>query len=113
MTGLIAGMKGKSILLGVAALKGDFLTKEVENCLVKFRYHNSENWEILRDYHFGGFAKFKPELLQFINTFRKDHQIALDPLYIGFCLFEFLFQILSNVQTLLELSRLRTNQILF
>ena len=49
----------------------------------------------------------------FDNRPKSITKIALDPLYIRFCLFELLFQILSNVQTLLELSRLRTNQILF
>jgi 1-aminocyclopropane-1-carboxylate deaminase len=38
---------------------------------------------MIHDYHFGGYGKWKPELLQFIRDFRSRHQIALDPIYTG------------------------------
>ena len=41
------------------------------------------NWQINHDYHFGGFAKTKPELIQFIQQFKKQHTIELEPIYTG------------------------------
>jgi 1-aminocyclopropane-1-carboxylate deaminase len=45
------------------------------------------NWQIQTDYHFGGYARFTPELIDFINFFKQKHQIALDPIYTGKMLF--------------------------
>ena len=45
------------------------------------------NWSVLSDYHFGGYAKVKPELIDFINAYYKEHRIALDPIYNGKALY--------------------------
>ena len=37
----------------------------------------------MQQYHFGGYAKFTGELIHFINAFREQHSIALDPVYTG------------------------------
>jgi 1-aminocyclopropane-1-carboxylate deaminase/D-cysteine desulfhydrase-like pyridoxal-dependent ACC family enzyme len=79
IAGFIQGMKGKGQILGFSALKGDFMTEEVEKLLVQ----NSGNWQIVNDYHFGGFARFKPALIDFINSFKAQQNIQLDPLYTG------------------------------
>jgi 1-aminocyclopropane-1-carboxylate deaminase/D-cysteine desulfhydrase-like pyridoxal-dependent ACC family enzyme len=34
-------------------------------------------------YHFGGYAKFTPELIQFIHFFYRKYNIPLDPIYTG------------------------------
>jgi 1-aminocyclopropane-1-carboxylate deaminase len=39
------------------------------------------SWEICDEYHFGGFAKYHPELIQFINRFQSQYNIQLDPIY--------------------------------
>lgn len=39
------------------------------------------NWELITDYHFGGYGKVTPELIDFINWFYKDTKIPLDPVY--------------------------------
>jgi 1-aminocyclopropane-1-carboxylate deaminase len=39
------------------------------------------------DYHFGGFAKISPELINFINYFEKKTGIPLEPVYTGKMLF--------------------------
>lgn len=37
----------------------------------------------MKDYHFGGYAKLTPELVRFINEFKRTSQVALDPIYTG------------------------------
>jgi len=41
------------------------------------------NWQLVTDYHFGGYAKVKPELLMFMQAFQKRHHIPLEPVYTG------------------------------
>ena len=42
-----------------------------------------KNWKINYDYHFGGYAKHSRELIAFINNFKIEQGIALDPIYTG------------------------------
>ena len=76
-------MEGQSQLMGFAALKGDFLREEIQKLLRENNEAPPTNWQIQTDYHFGGFAKFDDRLIQFINTFRENHRIQLEPLYTG------------------------------
>lgn len=80
LAGLIMGVKGQCKVLGFSALKGDFLTTDVAGLLGK-EGKNTECWNINTDYHFGGYAKVKPELMDFMTHFEDKHQILLDPVY--------------------------------
>ena len=73
--GLINTLKQHQEILGFSALKGDFLNRDIR----KFVKHT--NWELMSNYHFGGYGKIKPQLITFINTFKKEHGIPLDPIY--------------------------------
>jgi 1-aminocyclopropane-1-carboxylate deaminase len=42
---------------------------------------------LIKDYHFGGFAKINEELVRFINDFKNQTGVALDPIYTGKMLF--------------------------
>jgi 1-aminocyclopropane-1-carboxylate deaminase len=42
-----------------------------------------EVWSIELEFHFGGFAKVRPELFAFIDEFKVRHEIQLDPIYTG------------------------------
>ena len=87
ITGLIKGTKNTSQILGFPALKGgDFLIDDI-NELLKNEKAIYTNWELITDYHFGGYAKFKPELIEFINNFKTKHLIQLEPIYTGKMLF--------------------------
>lgn len=81
LSGLINSSSEDQSLLGFPALKGDFLSSEVE----KFAQKN--NWKIIPDYHFGGYAKVNRELIEFINRFRSEYGIPLDPVYTGKMIF--------------------------
>ncbi|MFT4758358.1 MAG: 1-aminocyclopropane-1-carboxylate deaminase [Paraglaciecola sp.] len=83
IAGMIAELQGRSKILGFSALKGDFLPAEVTDLLKKSDSSVFENWEINTDYHFGGYAKWKSELIEFMNNFKQETGIALDPIYTG------------------------------
>ncbi|MFI5896412.1 1-aminocyclopropane-1-carboxylate deaminase/D-cysteine desulfhydrase [Actinoplanes sp. NPDC051513] len=63
--------------IGYAALKGDFLRRDVE-CLQKTP---TTNWEIDTSHHFGGYAKRTRTLDVFIEDFRDRHGVTLNRVY--------------------------------
>lgn len=81
LTGIINSASEDQQVLGFPALKGDFLQEEIQKKTLKF------NWELILDYHFGGYAKVNRELIEFLNTFKRDNGIALDPIYTGKLMF--------------------------
>ncbi len=81
VSGIINSTLETQKTLAFSALKGDFLIPEIS------KYTSKENWELITDYHFGGYAKVSEELIFFINDFQKKYQIPLDPVYTGKMLF--------------------------
>jgi 1-aminocyclopropane-1-carboxylate deaminase len=83
--GTISGLINSSLphqkVLGFPALKGDFLREEIA------KFAPKSGWDLVTDYHFGGYAKISSELISFINRFKDDYQIPLDPIYTGKLLF--------------------------
>lgn len=77
ISGLINSALPHQKVLGFPALKGDFLKEEIRN------FAQNENWELISDYHFGGYGKINAELVLFINHFYAENQIPLDPIYTG------------------------------
>ena len=62
-------------ILGFPALKGAFLQKDICN------FTQQNNWTLFESYHFGGYAKLSPQLVNFANQFRRDTGVVLDPIY--------------------------------
>ncbi|WP_226389529.1 1-aminocyclopropane-1-carboxylate deaminase/D-cysteine desulfhydrase [Penaeicola halotolerans] len=83
LAGIALGISGDTQAIGFSALKGDFLVQEVKSLIAKVGQIDPQNWQINVDYHFGGYAKFKPELIDFINAFKQETDIQLDPIYTG------------------------------
>jgi 1-aminocyclopropane-1-carboxylate deaminase/D-cysteine desulfhydrase-like pyridoxal-dependent ACC family enzyme len=83
LAGIVSGLRGRGAALGISVLKGDFLKNEVSNFLQSCGETPCGNWQISTDYHFGGYAKFTPELVGFINDFKQETGIPLDPIYTG------------------------------
>lgn len=79
ISGIIKGLKKSVPVIGFAALKGNSLQRDVITLLGQ----PYANWTINTDFHFGGYAKFKPELIEFINAFYQQTGIPLDPVYTG------------------------------
>ncbi len=81
ISGIINSSEDHQKILGFPALKGDFLSEDIK------RYTSRTNWNLIHDYHFGGYGKLNQELIAFINTFKDQQNIALDPVYTGKMLF--------------------------
>ena len=77
ISGIINSVLPHQKVLGFPALKGDFLQGEIRN------FVQNDNWDLVTDYHFGGYAKVNAELIVFINHFYLENQIPLDPIYTG------------------------------
>lgn len=78
ISGIINSAKNHQKVIGFPALKGDFLNDEIKKYTLQ---HN--NWELITNYHFGGYAKTSDELISFINQFKKETNVPLDPIYTG------------------------------
>lgn len=77
ISGIINSALPHQKVLGFPALKGDFLQDEIRI------FVQNKNWELITEYHFGGYGKINEDLIRFINQFYKDNQIPLDPIYTG------------------------------
>ena len=69
---------------------------EVQGLLAASGSPQFDNWHIELDYHFGGYAKIRPELLEFIRHFEAAHAIPLEPVYTGKLMFALYDLIVSN-----------------
>jgi len=47
------------------------------------KFSSGTNWDLIEDYHFGGYAKINRALIEFINKFKAEFKIPLDPIYTG------------------------------
>ena len=84
LAGIIAGLAGEKLVIGFPALNGgEFLREEIAKLLMSFAGQHYKNWELQTGYHFGGYAKVKPELIGFIQYFKQQHQVQLEPIYTG------------------------------
>lgn len=81
ISGIINSSGEHQQILGFPALKGDFLSKDISKFVTK------SNWQLITDYHFGGYAKVNSELISFINRFKSDFNVPLDPVYTGKMMF--------------------------
>ncbi|MEM9990966.1 MAG: pyridoxal-phosphate dependent enzyme [Bacteroidota bacterium] len=91
IAGIIEGLKEESKVIGFSALKGDFLKDEVA-ALLPTSYMN---WQINTDYHFGGYAKWKSPLIDFINQFKQTQGVSLEPIYTAKMLYG-IFDMIQN-----------------
>lgn len=82
IAGLIKSLKRKQKAIGFPALKGNFLSEEIKKYTI-----NNKIWSLQKGYHFGGYAKYDDQLINFINWFSKETNVQLDPIYTGKMLF--------------------------
>ncbi len=67
---------------------GAFLAQEIESLLTNYLasgspapYTSPASWELVCDYHFGGYAKVNNDLLSFSQQFTEEHGVPLDYVY--------------------------------
>tara|TARA_R110000868_G_scaffold189777_2_gene433337 strand:- start:218 stop:1114 length:897 start_codon:yes stop_codon:yes gene_type:complete len=90
ISGIINSALPHQKVLGFPALKGDFLKDEIRI------FAQNKNWELITDYHFGGYGKINEELIAFINQFYQENKIPLDPIYTGKMVFGVMNRIATN-----------------
>lgn len=90
ISGLINSVLPHQKVLGFPALKGEFLQDEIRN------FVRHDNWELITDYHFGGYGKVTTDLIDWINRFYEQTQIPLDPVYTGKMVFGIVDLIAKN-----------------
>ena len=90
ISGIINSSTKNQQVLGLSALKGNFLTDEIR------KFTTKTNWKVITNYHFGGYAKVKPTLLHFMTDFTQKTNIPLDPVYTGKLFFGLFDRIKTN-----------------
>lgn len=84
MAGVIAGLSPRHTVLGFPALKGgEYLREPIKQLVEQSGVNQPTRWDLITDYHFGGYAKISDELIKFILEFKSTHNIQLDPIYTG------------------------------
>ena len=82
LAGVIKGLEKHNLKSNVHALPvlkdGRFIRDEI----LKY-FDHVPAFEMHLDYHFGGYAKTKPELINFIRSFTAETGILIDPVYTG------------------------------
>ncbi|MCW8930741.1 MAG: 1-aminocyclopropane-1-carboxylate deaminase/D-cysteine desulfhydrase [Gammaproteobacteria bacterium] len=96
MTGIIKGLadlqhcqnkltqnKLEPVILGFPAMKGGQFLEQVINDLLMEQniLTKQEAWELIYDWHFGGFGKINKTLAEFMDDFEKKYSLELDPIY--------------------------------
>lgn len=77
VSGIINAAAPGQEVLGFPVLKGEGLSGDIS------KFATQDNWELVTDYHFGGYGKVNEELIAFINDFFYKSGIPLDPVYTG------------------------------
>jgi 1-aminocyclopropane-1-carboxylate deaminase len=81
IAGIASCATGKGRTLGFSALRD---TSFFPAAMVAFGGKDLEDApRVIGDYHFGGYGKVKPELIQFVKDFRSAQGIQLDYIYTG------------------------------
>ena len=83
LAGLISADKNQHKILGISVLKQDgYLVKQVNDLLPEHAKAHT-NWQLMSQYHGGGYAKFSAQDAQRIRSFSAVVGIDFEPVYSG------------------------------
>lgn len=80
MAGLVGGLSRGNVI-GFSSLKGEGNLEDVIRGWLPLTV--ATTWQLNRDYHFGGYGKYTPALLDFIRQFKYEHNVPLEQVYTG------------------------------
>ncbi|MFI7384206.1 1-aminocyclopropane-1-carboxylate deaminase/D-cysteine desulfhydrase [Streptomyces sp. NPDC049813] len=83
LAGLAAGLAPGQRALGVAVLKGGFLTADVRTLQEAAFGGPRGDWRIEDRFSFGGYARVPAELVAFADDFEQRHGLAVEHLYVA------------------------------
>ncbi|MEO6734351.1 MAG: pyridoxal-phosphate dependent enzyme [Ferruginibacter sp.] len=82
IAGLLLSLKGSQQVIGVPVLKNMHDLQERITFLTKKQFSNDQ-LKIVSDYHFGGYAKKTPPLIDGMNMLYEKHRLPTDFVYTG------------------------------
>jgi len=86
IAGLLSGAGAHQQIVGINVLKGiSDITERIS--FLTDNQINTDQLTMLNDYHFGGYAKHQPELINFMNELYHKYQLPTDFVYTGKMLF--------------------------
>ncbi|HZW77574.1 MAG TPA: pyridoxal-phosphate dependent enzyme [Flavobacteriaceae bacterium] len=77
MAGIINAAREDQEVCGFSALNSDYQQEKIR------KFSKRHDFKIFKEYSFGGYGKIDPELIRFMNDFKRKTNIALDPVYTG------------------------------
>lgn len=91
LAGIALSLHSNQRIIGFPVLKGsEFLETEITNLTQDYiqsglpvPVNNPAHWQLIYNYHFGGYGKVNKELINFCQTFQQEHHIPLDYVYTG------------------------------
>ena len=98
LAGLASSCNKKVKVCGVVVLKGaEKINDQIEkNYFNLFNKSLNNNIQYLNQYHFGGYAKYSMDLVNFIRKFYKETGIKTDPIYSGKLFFALIDQLKND-----------------
>ncbi len=82
LAGLISKSNANQKVTGISSMKGNkHLDEEIKTLLIN--PFSNATFEIKHEYHFGGYGKHTPQLIDFINEVYREHHLPLDIVYTG------------------------------
>jgi len=81
LAGLIKSSQKEQQVTGISVLKNNLSLKKEIDDLLPAEY--KEHFNLIHDYHFGGYAKYTAQLLNFMNTWFESTNIPSDFVYTG------------------------------
>jgi 1-aminocyclopropane-1-carboxylate deaminase len=103
LAGLLAGLQGRGHVIGIAVLENaDYLRVEVSRLLRQAGYPDYQNFQLLTEFHHGGYAKVSSALQQFCGDFIHHYQVPIEPVYTGKMFFA--------LKSLIEAGNIRCNE---
>lgn len=98
LAGIIQASTPVQKIIGISAMKGNAaLTQQVKQLLLP--QYSDKQFCILHDYHFGGYAKYNPELISFMNEVWHKHNLPTDFVYTAKTLYAIKHLITTNAFT--------------
>lgn len=86
LAGLLLAAGSKQKVIGISSMKGNLsLEKEISRLVEKQK--PEVKFEVIHDYHFGGYGKHPLPLIDFINEIYAKHNLPLDIVYTGKTMF--------------------------
>ena len=79
VAGILLAIRSHQQVIGISSMKNNLGLKDEIQCLTDKPL--PARFYLTHDYHFGGFAKYTPELITFMNTFYHTSNVPLDFVY--------------------------------